>query len=95
MKKMNQTYFTGSPVPKLVLVTASPELKQAPRPAKKRPKRRLNAETQQTLITSSFSPRAGVSSSSSSSKVLGLAVDDEGGASTNKESTEDDGHQPS
>ena len=54
-KRLNQTFFTGGP--NFSLQREIPECAKAPRRSHARARRRLNSDTKQQLITSTFSPR--------------------------------------
>ena len=54
-KRLNQTFFSGGP--NFSLQKEVPRSAQTPRRTQTRARRRLNSETTQQLITSTFSPR--------------------------------------
>ena len=56
-QKMNQTFFVETPTRRLALTTVSPSLRSPAKTIRKKAKRRLNPETKQALITSTFSPK--------------------------------------
>ena len=56
-QRMNQTFFVETPARRLALTTMSPNLRSPAKTIRKKSKKRLNPDTKQALITSTFSPR--------------------------------------